>query len=84
MAFKALPFTLIEGQLYRHGHYKGLMKCSTSYQIQMVLYEMHQGMGGGNFFVDITSTKFQNSNYWWLILHKDVLQSLKKKIPNQP
>jgi hypothetical protein len=41
MAFKALLFTLIEGQLYRHGHYKGLMKCSTSYQIQMVLHEMH-------------------------------------------
>jgi len=58
MAVKTLPFTLIEGQLYKHGHYKGLMKCSTSYQIQMVLHEMHQGMGGGHFFVDITSTKF--------------------------
>jgi hypothetical protein len=84
MAFKALPFTLIKGQLYRHGHYKGLLKCWTSYQIQMVLHEMHQGMGRGHFLVDIISTKFQNSNYWWPTLHKDGLQSFKKTFPNQP
>jgi hypothetical protein len=84
MAFKALPFTLIEGQLYRHGKYKGRKKCSTSYQIWSVLHEMHQEMGGGHFFVDITSTKFLNSKYWWPTMHKDVLQSFKNNVPNRP
>jgi stress-induced morphogen len=83
MAFKAVPFTLIEGQLYRHGQYKRLKKCSTSYQIQMVLHEMHQGMGGGHFSVDIISKKNLNSNYWWLTVHKYVLQSFKKTFPNR-
>jgi hypothetical protein len=80
MAFKVVPFTLIEGQLYRYGQYKILKKCSTSYQIQMVLHEMHQGMGGGHFFVNITSNFFKNSNYWWPLIHTDVFQSFKNKI----
>jgi hypothetical protein len=54
---KALPFTIINGQLYKQRQNQILHRFLHHDKISIILWEMHKGVSGGHFLVDITSRK---------------------------
>jgi hypothetical protein len=48
-----------------------MRKCLTTSETQILLKELHEGMVGEHFVVDIIAKKILFVKYWWLILFKD-------------
>jgi hypothetical protein len=48
-----------------------LCKCLTTSKGQIILKELHEGVVGGHFDVDITLKKILDASYWWPVLFKD-------------
>ncbi len=71
---KALPFTIIDGKLYKQGQDRILRQCLHDYKILVILQKMHEGVGGGHFLADIVAQKVLDANNWWSILHRDAQQ----------
>jgi hypothetical protein len=40
----------------------------------MVLQEMHEGVGGGQFSFETTVRKILDAKSWWAMMHKDVMK----------
>ena len=74
LAYRALPFQVIQGKLYRQGKDKRLRQVITDSQARMILQELHKGNAGGHFFQDITIHKVLDAGYWWPTLYKDTYQ----------
>jgi hypothetical protein len=51
---KAKPFTLKKGIVYKVGQGNKMCKCLTTLEAQIVLKELHEGVEGGHFVVDVT------------------------------
>jgi hypothetical protein len=51
---RAKPFTLKNGELYKMGQYNRLQRCLTTIETQMVMKELHEGLLGGHFAIEIT------------------------------
>ncbi len=49
----------------------------TKKKILIILQEMHEGVGGVHFLVDITIPKKFPIKYWWPTFHKDVMDHCK-------
>ena len=74
LAYRALPFQVIQGKLYRQGKDKRLRQVITDSQARMILKELHKGNAGGYFSQDITVRKVLDAGYWWPTLYKDTYQ----------
>jgi hypothetical protein len=72
LAKKAKPFTLKEGIMYRVGQDNRMCRCLTTSKAQIVLKELHEGVSGGHFTVDITAKKILDASYWWPTIFKDI------------
>jgi hypothetical protein len=46
LVLKALPFTIIDGQLYKQRQDQILHQCLHAGKISIILWEMHEGVGG--------------------------------------
>jgi hypothetical protein len=40
----------------------------------MVLQEMHEGVGGGQFSFETMVCKILDAKSWWAMMHKDVMK----------
>ncbi len=60
---KALPFTIIRRKLYNQGQDQILRQCLHDDEILIVLQEMHKGVGGGHFLIDIIVRKVLDVKY---------------------
>ncbi|KAL3685159.1 hypothetical protein R1sor_003181 [Riccia sorocarpa] len=67
----ALPFTLIQGVLYRMGPNNVLRRCLSAEEIPTVLKASHTDEAGGHFSGELTARKIYLSGYWWPTVHKD-------------
>ncbi|KAL3702027.1 hypothetical protein R1sor_020049 [Riccia sorocarpa] len=67
----ALPFTLIQGVLYRMGPDNVLRRCLSAEEIPTVLKASHTDEAGGHFSGELTARKIYLSGYWWPTVHKD-------------
>jgi hypothetical protein len=72
LAKKIEPFILKEEIMYRVGQDNKLRRCFTTSKAQIVFKELHQGMVGGHFVIDITAKKILDAGYWWPTLFKDI------------
>jgi hypothetical protein len=52
------------------GQDKRLCGCLTKSKTHIVLKELHEGMVGKHFVVDITINKILDARYWWPTLFK--------------
>jgi len=70
LVLKMLPFTIINGKLYKQRQDQILCQCLHDDEILVILQEMHEGVGDKHFLMDITAQKVLNAKYWWPTLHK--------------
>ncbi len=68
---KVEPFSLKEGIMYNVGQDNKMHRCLTTSETQNVLKELHEGVLGGHFVVDITANKILDVGYWWPTLFND-------------
>ncbi len=71
LALKLLPFTTIEGKLYKQGQDQILCRCFHDEEILVIQQKMHEKVGGRHFLVNIIARKVLNVKYWWPTLHRD-------------
>jgi hypothetical protein len=57
-----LPFTIIDGKLYKHRQDQILCQCVHEDKILVILHEMH-GIGGGHFSMNIIAQKVLDAKY---------------------
>ena len=74
LAYRAIPFQVIQRKLYRLGKDSRLRQVISDSQARMILQELHKGNVGGYFFQDITKRKVLDASYWWPTLYKDTYQ----------
>ena len=71
LAYRAIPFQLVQGKLYRQGKDSRLRQVISDTLAQMILQELHKGNAGGYFSQDIIVRKVLDARYWWPTLYKD-------------
>ena len=71
LAYRAIPFQLVQGKLYRQGKDSKLRQVISDTQARMILKELHKGNAGGHFSQNITVHKVLDAGYWWPTLFKD-------------
>ena len=74
LAYRAIPFQVIQGKLYRLGKDLRLRQVISDSQARMILQELPKGNAGGHFSQDITIRKVLDAGYWWPTLYKDTYQ----------
>ncbi len=75
LARKAEPFILKEGKMHIVGEDNIVRRClTTSEEAQIVLKELHEGVAGGHFVVDIVAKKILDACYQWPTLLKNALE----------
>ena len=63
LAYRAIPFQVIQGKLYRQGKDSRLRQVISDSQARMILQELHKGNAGGHFSQDITVRKVLDAGY---------------------
>ena len=71
LAYRAIPFQLVQEKLYLRGKDSKLRHVISETQARMILKELHKGNAGGHFSQDITVRKVLDARYWWPTLYKD-------------
>ena len=71
LAYRAIPFQLVQGKLYRQGKDSRLRQVISDTQARMILKELHKDNAGGHFSQVITVCKVLDARYWWPTLYKD-------------
>ena len=59
LEMKAIPYTLINGFLYKMGLDEVLCQCVLEHERENIMHEAHYGPPGGNFQSDMTAKKIQ-------------------------
>jgi hypothetical protein len=83
LIFKAQPYTMIGGVLYRKGKDEILRRCINPSEVPLILKGCHDDIGGGHFASLITGQKALQSGYWWPTLFSDTARYVKKCDPCQ-
>ena len=71
LAYRAIPFQLVQGKLYRRGKDSKLRQVISETQARMIQKELHKSNAGGNFSQNIIVRKVLDAGYWWPMLYKD-------------
>jgi hypothetical protein len=58
-----LPFTIIDGKLYKQREDQILRRCLHDNEISVILREMHERVGGRHFLMDIITQKVLDAKY---------------------
>ncbi len=58
--------------MYIVGQDNKLLRCLTTLEAQIVMKELHEGMAGRHFAIDINAKKILDVSYWWPILFKNI------------
>ncbi|KAL3682257.1 hypothetical protein R1sor_000279 [Riccia sorocarpa] len=67
----ALPFMMIDAQLFRMEADHILRRCVSHEEIPIVLKACHCDKAGGHFSSELTARKIYLAGYWWPSVHKD-------------
>jgi hypothetical protein len=81
LARKVETFTLKEEIMYKVGQDNRMHKCLTTSKAQIVLKELHEGVVGRHFALDITIKKILDVGYWWptsFMIFTKVVTSIRK------
>jgi hypothetical protein len=81
LARKVKTFTLKEEIMYKVGQDNRMHKCLTTSKAQIVLKELHEGVVGRHFALDITIKKILDVGYWWptsFMIFTKVVTSIRK------
>ena len=65
LAMKVVPYSLINGFLYKMGMDDILRRCVLEHERDNIMYEAHYGPAGVHFQADTTAKKIQQSRLWW-------------------
>jgi hypothetical protein len=49
-------------------------KCFIEKEILVMFKELHEGVVGGHFAMNITTKKILHARYWWVTMFKDVME----------
>jgi hypothetical protein len=60
---ESMPFTIIDGKLYKQRQNQILCWCLHDDEISVILREMHEGVGGWHFSMDIIAQKVLDAKY---------------------
>jgi hypothetical protein len=71
LIFKAQPYTMIGGILYKKDKDEVLRRCINPSKVPLILKGCHHDVGGGHFASLITAQKALQSGYWWPTLFSD-------------
>jgi hypothetical protein len=78
LIFKAQPYTMIGGVLYRKGKDEILRRCINPSEVLLIFKGCHDDVGGGHFASLITAQKALQSGYWWPTLFSNAARYVKK------
>ena len=70
--YKAAPYYLIRGILFKIGVDKQLRRCLEKKDCKTVMRALHSGPSGGHFAVITTVNRIRSAGYWWPSLIRDV------------
>ena len=70
--YKAAPYSLIKGILFKMGADEQLRKCLEKKDRKTVMRALHSGPSGGHFAAITTVNRIQSAGYWWPSLIWDV------------
>ena len=77
LAYRDIPFQLVQGKLYQRGKDSRLRQVISETQARMILKELHKDNVGGHFFQDITVRKVLDVGYWWPTLYKTPMTTVR-------
>jgi transposase InsO family protein len=83
LVYRAEPYTLISGILYKKGKDEILRRCINPSEVPLILKGCHDDCCGGHFAGFVTAHKALQSGYWWPTLFKDAALYAKKCDPCQ-
>jgi hypothetical protein len=83
LVYRAEPYTLISGILYKKGKDEILRRCINPSEVPLILKGCHDDCCGGHFAGFVTAQKTLQSGYWWPTLFKDAALYAKKCDPCQ-
>jgi len=70
-ARKAARYTLVEGELFRRGFSRPLLKCITRQQAEYVMQEIHQGVCGYHSGPKTMAGRILRAGYYWPTMEGD-------------
>ncbi len=73
IALKALYSMLLEGKLHYLGQDRVLRRYLELNEAITIITELHKGVGGSHFSIEITIRIFLDAHYWWPTIYKDSL-----------
>jgi len=83
LIYKAGPYTMIDGVLYKKGNDEILRRCINPSEVPLVLEGCHSEVCGGHFAGLVTAHKTLQLGYWWPTMFTDAAKFAKKCDPCQ-
>jgi hypothetical protein len=83
LIYRAEPYTLISGNLYKKGKDEIPRRCINPSEVPLILKGCHDDCCGGHFAGYVTVQKALQSGYWWPTLFKNAALYAKKCDPCQ-
>ncbi|XP_061351831.1 uncharacterized protein LOC133296787 [Gastrolobium bilobum] len=71
-------FTIIEGQLYKKGFYRPMLKCLSKNEVEYVLAEIHEGINGHHMGGKALARKALRAGYYWPTMEADAKENVKR------
>ena len=75
---RSARFTNHKGSLYKRGFFTPILKCIAGKDIEYVLREVHEGIGGNHIGARALAGKVLRQGYYWLTILKDATNLVKK------
>ncbi|KAH9303500.1 hypothetical protein KI387_043862 [Taxus chinensis] len=75
---QAVPYTIIDGVLFKKDVNGVLLRCINTGQIQRVLKEFHDGPASGHFAPRVTALKIMKAGYYWPKIFSDFYAWIKR------
>ena len=76
--WKASQFVLVNGQLYKRSFSLPLLTCLRLDESDYVLREIHEGICGSHLGARTIARKALRQGYYWLTMHEDALELVKR------
>ncbi|XP_076943935.1 uncharacterized protein LOC143614361 [Bidens hawaiensis] len=75
---KALNYQMNDGVLYRRSFLGPLLRCVDAEDANYLIREVHEGICGLQAGPRMVLAKLMNAGYYWLGMHLDAVQEIKK------
>ncbi|XP_068498259.1 uncharacterized protein [Phaseolus vulgaris] len=67
-------YTLIDGELYRHGFTHPILVCVSGDQCTRIMAELHEGICGSHVGGRSLASKVVRAGYYWLTMREDCIK----------